>query len=400
MPPPALAALACLAVAASAPVLAAGYWLAAGVRGPVAAAGPQILPPFVASSSSGPGQPRTLVLRPAGAALSYTVLREGDPVLGEPELPGSSSATRALDGVVASLGAAAGGDGGDPGAALSQFDVGYVLLPAPVDQALAHQLDGSAGLVRLTTAPAYDLWQVAGIVARARVVGAGGAVVPVPAGPVGVNTVVPPRTSGTLVLAEPAGGWSATLNGRPLARLAQPVDGWAQGFVLPVGGGHLVITRNELARDLSLAAEAAAVLVVFALALPGTRSAVPAPAGEAKAGPGPATPGPGRRPDHATRPRPARRKEFALVESTGPGVRTPSEAGPSSAAPRRPRGQHAARHGKSPQRWRGPAKAPASGPSDGAAPPGAENLPADESWVSPDPAAAGPRAPWESGDRP
>ena len=316
-----LAALACLAVAASAPVLAAGYWLAAGVRGPVAAAGPQILPPFVASSSSGPGQPRTLVLRPAGAALSYTVLREGDPVLGEPELPGSSSATRALDGVVASLGAAAGGDGGDPGAALSQFDVGYVLLPAPVDQALAHQLDGSAGLVRLTTAPAYDLWQVAGIVARARVVGAGGAVVPVPAGPVGVNTVVPPRTSGTLVLAEPAGGWSATLNGRPLARLAQPVDGWAQGFVLPVGGGHLVITRNELARDLSLAAEAAAVLVVFALALPGTRSRGP---------------GSGRRSESRSRPGHPRTRQAA-------GPRHQAEAGPAQGVrpgrehrPRRP----------------------------------------------------------------
>ena len=364
---PALAALACLAVAVSAPVLAAGYWLAAGVRGPVAVAGPQILPPFVASSSSGPGQPRTLVLRPDGAALSYTVLRDSDPVLGQPELPDSSSATRALDGVVASLGAAAGGDGGDPGAALSQFDVGYVLLPAPVDQALAHQLDGSAGLVRLTTAPAYDLWQVAGTVARARVVGADGAVVPVPAGPVGVNTVVPPGTSGTLVLSEPAGGWSATLNGRPLAKLAQPVDGWAQGFVLPAGGGRLVITRNELARDLSLAAEAAAVLVVFALALPGTRSAVPAPAGEAKAGPDTATPGPGRRQDHASRPRSARRKEFALPggreRDTGPetqagtaGLPDPrpprgrSEAGPSSAAPRRPRGQHAARHGKSPRR--------------------------------------------------
>jgi len=394
-----LAALAGLAVAASAPVLAAGYWLAAGVRGPVAAAGPQILPPFVASSSSGPGQPRTLVLRPDGAALSYTVLREGDPVLGEPELPESPSATRALDGVVASLGAAASGDGGDPGAALSQFDVGYVLLPAPVDQALAHQLDGSAGLVRLTTAPAYDLWQVAGTVARARVVGTDGAVVPVPAGPVGVNTVVPPGTSGTLVLAEPAGGWSATLNGRPLAKLAQPVDGWAQGFVLPAGGGHLVITRNELARDLSLAAEAAAVLVVLALALPGTRSAVPAPAGEAKAGPGPATPEPGRRHDRASRPRPARRKQFALpggwARDTGPE--------PSPRAPGRPRGQHAARHGKQPRRGRGPAEQPASGPSDGVAPSGVENLgplPAGEAWVTPDPTAAGSRAPWESGDWP
>ena len=49
-----LAVLGGVAVAASAPVLAAGYWLTAGVRGPVTAAGPQILPPFVASSSSGP----------------------------------------------------------------------------------------------------------------------------------------------------------------------------------------------------------------------------------------------------------------------------------------------------------------------------------------------------------
>ena len=276
-----------LAVAASAPVLAAGYWLTAGVRGPVTAAGPQILPPFVASSSSGPDRTRTLVLRPDGAALSYTVLRNTDPVLGEPELTEASSATHALNNVVASLGAAAGGDGGDAGQALSQFDIGYVLLPAPVDQTLARQLDGAAGLVRLTTAPAYDLWQVAGTVARARVNGADGTVVPVPSGPIGVNTVVPPGTSGTLVLAEAAGGWSATLNGRPLAKLTQPVDGWAQGFVLPAGGGHLVITRDELARDLSLGAEAAAVLIVFALALPGTRSAVPAPAAAGRSGAGP-----------------------------------------------------------------------------------------------------------------
>jgi GT2 family glycosyltransferase len=438
-----LAVLGGLAVAVSAPVLAAGYWLAAGVRGPVAAAGPQILPPFVASSSSGPDRARTLVLRPDGTVLSYTVLRNTDPVLGEPELIESSSATHALAGVVSSLGAASGGDGGDAGQALSQFDIGYVLLPAPVDQTLAHQLDGSAGLIRLTTAPAYDLWQVAGTVARARVIGTGGAVVAVPSGPVGVNTVVPPGTSGTLVLAEAAGGWSATLNGRPLAKLAQPVDGWEQGFVLPAGGGHLVITRNDLARDLSLAVEAAALLVVFALALPGTRSAVPAPASAAPAGPE-TTPVPGRRREHASGPKLAWRQwrpQVALAVGRARGARPGAEAGPeappeyppadapwsgpdlqtvpaaaqepwtdpapsgsgaSSGAPRRPRGQHAARHGKPSRRWRGPAGQPASGPSDGDAPPVLENLdplPAEESWVSPDPMVAGSRPPWESGDQ-
>jgi GT2 family glycosyltransferase len=430
------------AVVASAPALASGYWLATGLHGPVTAAGPQILPPFVASSSSGPDRTRTLVLRPDGTALSYTVLRNTDPLLGEPELTEASSATHALDGVVASLGpemgTSAGGDGGDAGQALSQFDIGYVLLPAPVDQRLAHQLDESAGLVRLTTAPAYDLWQVAGTVARARVIGAGGAVVPVPSGPIGLNAVVPPGTSGTLVLAEAAGGWSATLNGRPLAQPARPVDGWAQGFVLPAGGGHLVITRNELARDLSLAGEAAAVLVVVALALPGTRSALPVPAGEAEAGTG-TTPVPGRRRERANGTKPARRKrrpQFALAAGraggpgpdtqdetqdeaqadiqaetqgtagyaaaatprpeplTDPGVPAPSETG----APRRPRGQHAARHGKPSRRWRAPAKPPAPGPSA----PGMKDLDGDEDlspWVTPDPMTAGAHAPWESGDR-
>ncbi len=274
------------------------------------AAGPQILPPFVAAASAGPDQARTLVLRRDGAALSYTVLRSTDPVLGEPELTGDSSAASELDGVVASLAAAAGGDGGDAGQALRQFDIGYILLPAPVDQALASQLAGAAGLIRLTSAPAYDLWQVAGTVARASVIAPGGAAVPIPSGPVGVNTVLAASTSGTLVLAEAAGGWSATLNGRPLTPLARPVDGWAQGFVLPAGGGRLVIARDETARDLSLGAEAVAVLLVFALALPGTRSAAAAAAAQAQAAAEPeseSAPAAGRRRDRAAGPRPARR---------------------------------------------------------------------------------------------
>jgi GT2 family glycosyltransferase len=319
-----LAALGGLAVAASVPVLAAGYWLALGVRGPVTAAGPQILPAFVAAAASGPDRSRTLVLRQDGGVLSYTVLRNTDPVLGEQQLTEASSATHALDGVVAGLDAAASGDEGDTGQALSEFDIGYVLLPAPVDQALAHQLNGAAGLVPLTVAPAYDLWQVAGTVARVRVLGTDGTVVAVASGPIGVQADVAAGTSGTLVLAEAAGGWSATLNGRPLAKLAAPVDGWAQGWVLPAGGGRLVITPDETARDASLAAEAVAVLVVFALALPGSRSAVPAPAGEAEMEPEAETPqAPGRRRDRAGGPRLARRlprPQFALAASRARGA--------------------------------------------------------------------------------
>ena len=276
-----VASVAGLAAVVSVPALAAGYWLADGLDGPVTAAGAPILPAFVAASSAGPDRPRTLVLRQDGGTLTYSVLRAADPVPGEPELAETAASRNAMEGVVASLSAAGSGDAGDTGQALSQFDIGYVLMPAPADQALANQLSSAAGLQSLTRSSSYDLWQVSGTVARVRVVTPAGTAVPVPSGPVGVNTVLAPGTSGTLVLAEATGGWSATLNGRPLAKLAAPVDGWAQGFTLPAGGGRLVITRNETARNLSLGAEAVALLVAFVLALPGSRSSVPAPAAEA-----------------------------------------------------------------------------------------------------------------------
>ncbi len=277
-----LATLAGFAVAVSAPVLAAGYWLTAGVGGTVTAASPQILPAFVAAASAGPNRNRTLVLRQVDGTLSYAVLRDTDPVLGEPELAEPSSSTHALAGVVASLVTAGGGDAGNTGQALSQFDIGYVLLPAPVDQPLAQQLDAAAGLEPLTQSAGYDLWQISGTVARVRVVASDGTVVPVASGSIGVDAVLAAGTSGTLVLAEAAGGWSATLNGKPLTPLSTPVAGWAQGFVLPGGGGRLVVTRDETARDVSLGVEAVALFVAFMLALPGTRSSAPA-AAEARA---------------------------------------------------------------------------------------------------------------------
>ena len=316
-----LALLAALAATASAPLLAAGSWLTTGVRGPLTTAAAPILPAFVAAASAGPDRPRTLVLRPDGGVLAYTVLRTSDPTLGEPELTQLVPATRALDAAVASLAAASAGDGGDPSQALSQFDIGYVLLPAPIDQTLAHQLDGAAGLVSLTQAPAYDLWRVAGTVARVRIVTSGGTVIPVPSGSIGAGAIVPAGISGTLQLAEAAGGWSATLDGRPLASLARPADGWAQGFTLPAGGGSLLITRNETARDLSLGAEAAAVLVTFVLALPGTRATAQAsaPAAVADADEKPA--GSRRRRESAGRKR-GRRPELAGVPLRARGRRS------------------------------------------------------------------------------
>jgi hypothetical protein len=260
------------ALALTAPAIAAAYWLATGVHGPLTAAAAPVLPPFIAASPGAQDQARTLVLRREQGILTYQVLRNSDPVLGGPELAELSVAIRPLDTAVASLAATDSGDSQDAAQALSQFAIGYVLLPAPVDPVLAGQLDGLADLTSLTRSSAYDLWRVAGTVARVRVLTAAGTVVAVPSGVVGANSVVAPSVAGTLVLAEPAGGWTATLSGRALAPLPRPVNGWAQGFVLPAGGGRLIISHDDLGRDLALALQGVVLLVVFVLALPGTRS--------------------------------------------------------------------------------------------------------------------------------
>jgi hypothetical protein len=113
------ASVAGLAAVVSAPALAAGYWLAGGLEGPVTAAGPPILPAFVAASATGPDRVRTLVLRQDAGTLSYTILRAADPVPGEPELAETAASRNAMENVVASLPAAGRGGAGDTGRALS-----------------------------------------------------------------------------------------------------------------------------------------------------------------------------------------------------------------------------------------------------------------------------------------
>jgi GT2 family glycosyltransferase len=261
-----------LAAVASAPILAAWFWMADGVRGPVTTVSSPVLPAFVAASSAGAAQDRTLVLRENDGVLDYSVVRQGDPTLGEPELAGYSPAEQVLATQVAAL-TAGGADGGDAGQVLSDFGIRWVLLPSPIDTALVQRLDASVGLVQLSSAPAYDLWQVIGPVARVRVIGpaVGGTVTPLSSQAVGMSAVSAPAGGGTLVLAEPYGGWTATINGRPLAPLPEPVDGWAQGFTLPPGGGQLAISRDNMARDVSLIVEVIAFLAICVLALPGKR---------------------------------------------------------------------------------------------------------------------------------
>ena len=282
--PGGIALLALCAVACTAPVLAAASWLVTGVRGPVAPSAGPVLPEFVAVSSNTGLRLRTLVLRagPRGQ-VSYLVLRDTDPLLGASDLPLPAPAQRALNMSVAALTAPHGSQVLDQGRSLARLGIGYVLMPAPVSAPLARLLDGVPGLRPVSVTSQFELWQVTGVPARVTVTGPSGTVVAVSSGTLSVSGARAPAAGGTLVLAEPAGGWTATLNGRPLAPLATPVDGWAQGFRLPPGGGVLSISHRQLGRFALVALEFLAVAIVVALGLPGGRIAGEAEEGAAAA---------------------------------------------------------------------------------------------------------------------
>jgi GT2 family glycosyltransferase len=269
-----LAVLGLGAVACSAPVLAAAYWIPSGVAGPVRPVAGQVLPEFVAVSSDTGLRLRTLVLQAApGGGVTYTVLRDADPLIGSQEIALPTAAQRALNLGVATLTAPAGGAAQDQARVLAGFGIGYVLLPAPINGRLAQLLDGVTGLRPVSVTGAFDLWRVAGTTAQVTVVEPGGKVVAVPSGLVSVPGAKAPAAGGTLMLAAPAGDWSATLNGHPLTPLPAPVNGWAQGFRLPSGGGTLSVSRSNVSRLAVVALEALAVLVVIGLGLPGARVA-------------------------------------------------------------------------------------------------------------------------------
>jgi GT2 family glycosyltransferase len=280
--PAGLGVLVLVVAAASAPLLAAGEWLTSGVRGPVTASSGPVLPAFVSVSADTGQRLRTLVLRPGAGGVTFEVLRDSDPLIGATDLSQPPAGQQALDSTVSTLVAPSGGDAQDQGKALAALGIGYVLLPGPVNATLAGTLNDVAALRPVSKTGAFQLWRVADTTAQARVIEPDGTVVPVPSGQVGVSGAAAPRSGGTLVLAEPSGGWSATLNGAALQSVA-PVDGWAQAFRLPSGGGTLNVSHSQLGRDLIVALEVLAVLVVAVLALPGTR--VPAESGAAAAAP-------------------------------------------------------------------------------------------------------------------
>ncbi|MET8693559.1 glycosyltransferase [Streptomyces bauhiniae] len=267
-PVAALIALAC----AVGPLVAAAGWMIRGADGPLERRDPAQVPAFVAEDAGTRDQARTLVLdSDSTARVRYTLVRGAGARMGDGEIAAADGSDTGLDKVVANLVA---GSGADQTGQLGGFAVRYVLVHQGTPRQITRVLDATPGLNRLSQQNGNALWRVDREVSRATLIGAGGSGTPqaVAAGPVEIHTTVPAGSAGRVLrLADAVSdGWTATLDGKPLT--PKTVDGWAQGFELPAGGGKLDVTYDApFTHTVWLWVQGALAVLLVVLALPGRR---------------------------------------------------------------------------------------------------------------------------------
>ncbi|WP_093800577.1 glycosyltransferase family 2 protein [Streptomyces sp. Wb2n-11] len=261
--------------AAAGPLLAAAGWMIGGAAGPLERRDPVQVPAFVAEESGTRDQARTLVLGGTSAVkVSYTLVRGSGARLGDGELVEAGGSSPRLDRIVSNLVAGSGADQADQ---LGGYAVRYVLVRDGAPRSVSRVLDSTPGLSRLSQLDGSALWRVDRQVARATIVSGkeGAEPLSVASEPVEAHTQIPSGEAGRVLrIADSAAeGWQATLDGRVLAK--KTVDGWAQGFELPSGGGRLDLTYEApVTHTVWVWTQVGIVLLLLVLALPGRRKEI------------------------------------------------------------------------------------------------------------------------------
>ncbi|MFI9269109.1 glycosyltransferase [Kitasatospora sp. NPDC052896] len=265
-----------LAAAVLAPVGTAFWWAVSGADGPLRRTSDSQVPAFIAEEAGTSDRARALVLTGDASAtsVSFALARGSGLTLGQAEGTVDDAGTTgpALNNLVGSLLA---GSGADQATALAGYGVQYVVVHDPLIAKVQNVLDTTPGLTPMSQDNGTAIWQVTGEPAVRAVITTpgGGPPVPVPAATVDIATTIPAGPAGRVLrLADQADpGWHATLNGAALTPVT--VDGWAQGFQLPAGGGTLSVTRDgSLLHTGWITLQVLLAVTVLVLALPGRRN--------------------------------------------------------------------------------------------------------------------------------
>jgi hypothetical protein len=313
------AALVVALAAVATPVAAAAWWVTHGVAGPVRRATADFRPAVVSVQSQMPDQPRALILNSgAQTVVGYGIVRDDGASLGDADYRIPQADAARINTLVGGL---LSDSGGSELQGLAALGVRYVVGMPTLAPDYIHILDATPGLDRQSQIGGVNLWKIANPASRLSLRGPGTtdpkALQQISADDRTMKATVAPGQDGRqLVLAEDAdGSWSARMNGTDLPRVT--IDGWAQGFQLPAGGGTVTVSYSDASRTMWLVAEGLIFLFALVMALPtGSRAADRGQAAEADdyvppSLPGQYSPEPDPEPELEPEPEPEQEPEFA-----------------------------------------------------------------------------------------
>ncbi len=260
-----------------APVLTAGSWLWRNGDATVVRSQTSAIPAFVMAKTSMPMAIRVLALhRDASGIMRFSVFDGHDATIGDADV----ARNVANDELARIVGSMLSGRDRTEAQLLAQFGIMYVVVNDG-DAAAIQALDGDVGLRRLAggTRGAASTWEVQAPNQRFALVWfESGAPVVDP-----LDYTVGQTLSGTTVLgaapsnrivsiAEPAGAWVASVDGKALATDAKYTTAWRQAWVVPHGmHGKLVVEYQHGQRLGAFAFQLLILLIVLVIALPSYR---------------------------------------------------------------------------------------------------------------------------------
>ncbi len=255
------------------PVLAAGSWLARNGESPVHRSDVSAIPAFVLAKASAPMALRVLVLhRDPDGVVRFSLYDGRDARLGDADVA-RDVVTGTLTRVIGSM---LSGRDRTEAQTLAQLGIMFVVA-SDGDPGISQALDGAVGLRRLSggTRGTSASWEVQGANERVALHWLDGAKDTVePVDYVAAQTVsasvriAPVDTRRVITIAEPAGAWSATLDGVALAPAPAWQQPWRQAWVIPPhahGTLHIEFGHGQRLGALVFALLALAVVAVVAL---------------------------------------------------------------------------------------------------------------------------------------
>ena len=244
-------------------VIGTSTWVVAGGANSLVASGKaEVIPPFIASLSDTPSQPKTLVIGRTEDQLEYFITRGTDLEIGDADV---AVATPTI--VKNAITELIRGSGLTSSKVLGAYGIQYLFLKNPIDDGVLRTIDGIGGFTRSSSTNVGIIWQISGSKPRVSVSDSSGTLTALFSTKVGASDTL--QKPGTITLAEKFDkGWELIVNGNR-AKLSESSLGLP---TFEVGEtGSLTLLHDGTKRRALISVQLIVLITVIILSLPAGR---------------------------------------------------------------------------------------------------------------------------------